>query len=359
MPYIVDEIRENLRLLAANFVVASGVERTSNKAVSCLWSGPQKQYAYFQERIFGSNPVSLRHAGRRPLHMLDHLLSKHDCSFATVVLRQPLARIVARDSDFCLPLWIDCEIALSSERLYAKSVSMRDELRKIRKYELTWQLAETTDALEFFYERAYLPTVSSSHGSAVLPASKSKRLKLRESGELELINVLRDGRFIAGITIDYRDETPTLRDIGVLDGAAEIKRLGAITAANVFAMDYLAKKGHGKVRFGLSRSFLDDGVLNYKRKFTPVVRSGSRDCVLLRIRRLEAGTRSMLRASACVSWQHGRLHRTYFRDLSDNSGEQSRRHRSEWQFGIDPEAVFDVSGPNIRRMSQGEHLAVA
>jgi len=291
--------------------------------------------------------------------MLDRLLSKYDCSFATVVLRESLAGILVRESDFCLPLWIDCEISLCGERLYAKSVSMRDELRKIRKYELTWQLADTIDALEFFYERAYLPTVSSSHGSAVLPASTSKRLQLCQSGELELINVLRDGRFIAGITIDYREKTPTLRDIGVLDGAAEIKKLGAITAANVFAMDYLAEKGFRKVRFGLSRSFLDDGVLNYKRKFTPVVSSGSRDCVLLRINRLDAATRSMLRASACVSWQRGRLHRTYFRDTSDRSGEQPRPHRSEWQFGIDLESVFDVSGSRIRRIPPGEQLAVA
>ena len=168
---------------------------------------------------------------------------------------------------------------------------------------------------------------------------------------MELLQVLRQGEVIAGVTIDYDSSVPALRDSGVLEGSDEIKKTGAISAAYLFAMDYLVSKSHPKVWFGLSRSYLDDGVLNYKRKFRPIVTSGSDDYVLMRVRQLDEATRSMLCSSPCISWRDGQLQRTYFRDAqADGQASGSKKKSKIWQFGLDAELIYDASGDSLQQV---------
>ena len=168
---------------------------------------------------------------------------------------------------------------------------------------------------------------------------------------MKLLQVMRDNQFLAGVAIDFDGDDPTLRDSGVLNGSSEIKKTGAISASYLFAMDYLASKGYSSVSFGLSRSFLDDGVLNYKRKFRPIITTGTDDGILMRIRNLDEPTRSMLRTSPCLTWQDRILHRTYFRDPAENQpGRQNRNNRGGWLFGIDAESVVDVSGDVLAKL---------
>ena len=343
-----DKVRGLFRLIAAKFVVLTGIQKGGDTPITFLWSGSEKHLAYFQKRIFGSNDVSLKRIGRRPMMMMDSLLSKFDCSFGAIILRREVVPVLEQPGDIRLPLWVNCDVNLCAERTYAKAESLRADLSRIRKNQLTWTVSSERNDFEFFFEKMYLPTVMSSHGRAALPTSQSKRLQQIKSGTMELIQVMRDGQFIAGVTIDYRENVPALRDGGVLDGSREIRNIAAITATYLFAMDYLASKGYPKVGIGLSRSFLDDGVLNYKRKYRPVVTTGSDENILIQIRHLDDSTRSMLCSSPCMSYQSGELHRTYFRDESrEHPRRRERENRGNWLFGLDSELVFDVSGESV------------
>jgi len=341
-----------IRLFAAEFFVVRGVEKGSNSTVSVLWSGTKQQLAYFQNRIFGCNSVAISRVGRRPMVLTDSLMTQFDCSFCVIILKQQYLWLLRRPDDFCLPLWVHCYVPLTNEREYAKSDSLRGDLRHIRNNKLTWTLSETQDDFNFFYEKIYVPTITDSHGRSALTASYENRLHKFKTGTMKLLQVIRDDQVVAGVTIDFQDNVPTLRDSGVLNGSQEIKKTGAISATYLFAMDYLASKGYPNVCFGASRSFLDDGVLNYKRKFRPVINTGSDDDVLMRIRSLDEPTRSMLRDSPCLTWQERKLHRTYFRDPNgDCSEKQDRKNRGDWRFGIDAESVFDVSGDALRLLT--------
>ena len=117
--------------------------------MSFLWSGSEEHLGYFQKRIFGSNSVSLERIGRRPMMMLDSLLSKFDCSFGAIILRREVVPVLERPGDVSLPLWVNCDINLCAERAYAKSESLRGGLRKIRKSQLTWRVSSERDDFEF------------------------------------------------------------------------------------------------------------------------------------------------------------------------------------------------------------------
>jgi len=345
-------LRRIIRFFAAEYFVVRGAEKGSDSPVSVLWSGTQQQLAYFQDRIFGCNSVAISRVGRRPMVLTDSLMTQFDCSFCVIILKQQFVSLLRRPRDFCLPLWVHCIVPLNDEREYAKSDSLREDLRHIRNAKLSWKLSEKLDDFDFFYENIYVPTITASHGRSALPASYENRLHKFRSGTMKLLQVTRDDQFVAGVTIDFENDVPTLRDSGVLNGSPEIKKTGAMSATYLFAMDYLASKGYPNVCFGASRSFLDDGVLNYKRKFRPVISTGSDDDVLMRIHSLDEPTRSMLRDSPCLTWQDRKLHRTYFRDPSENHSEhQNRKNRGDWRFGIDAESVFDVSGDALRLLT--------
>jgi hypothetical protein len=284
--------------------------------------------------------------------LADRLMKRFDCSFCVIAVEQQFVPLVRRDGDFLLPLWVNCDVPLTDQREYAKSPSIRADIRNISDNKFTWKLSDKRDDFDFFFEKIYVPTVTISHGRAALTASYENRLRKFKAGTMKLLQVMRDDEFLAGVAIDFDGGVPTLRDSGVLNGSSELKKTGAISATYLFAMDYLASTGYSNVSFGLSRSFLDDGVLNYKRKFRPIITTGSNDGVLMRIRRLDEPTRSMLRDSPCLTWQDNMLHRTYFRDpTEDHSERQSRKVRSKWSFGIDAESVFDVSGDALRELT--------
>jgi len=344
-------LRRVIRFSAAKFVVVRGAEKGSELPVSVLWSGTEQQLAYFQDRIFGCNSVALNRIGRRPMILTDSLMTRFNCSFCVIVVERQFVSLVRRPGDFILPLWVDCEVPLNDEREYARSESIRGDLRHIRNNKFTWKLSDSQDDFDFFFEKIYVPTVTVSHGRSALTAAYENRLRKFQSGTMKLLQVMRDDQFLAGVAIDFDGNEPILRDSGVLNGSSEVKKTGAISATYLFAMDYLASKGYSKVSFGLSRSFLDDGVLNYKRKFRPVITTGSDEGVLMRIRSLDEPTRSMLRASPCLTWQDHVLHRTYFRDPTEDLSErQSRKNRGKWRFGIDAESVIDVSGDVLGKL---------
>jgi hypothetical protein len=352
MEFLRATLRRVIRFSAAKFFVLTGVEKGSNSLVSVLWSGTEQQLAYFQDRIFGCNSVTLTRIGRRPMILADRLMKRFDCSFCVVIVEQQFVSHVQRHGDFLLPLWVNCDVPLNDKKEYAKSASVRDDIRHISDNKFTWKLSDRQEDFDFFFEKIYVPTITTSHGRAALTASYENRLRKFKTGTMKLLQVMRDDQFLAGVAIDFDGGVPTLRDSGVLNGSPGLKKTGAISATYLFAMDYLASKGYSNVSFGLSRSFLDDGVLNYKRKFRPIITTGSNDGVLMRIRRLDEPTRSMLRDSPCLTWQDHMLHRTYFRDpTEDHSEQQSRKIRSKWRFGIDAESVFDVSGDAIRELT--------
>jgi hypothetical protein len=351
-----NHLRELLRPFVTKFIVAKGPAKGTESTVSLFWSGTAEHLAYFQTRVFSDGNAAIRRIGRRPISMLRNMLAKSDPSLGAVVLNRRLADRISRPEDLVIPLWVDCRVDLDEERKYAESKSLRVDLRNIRKNELVWRISSAQKDLDYFYEQIYLPTITASHGRAALLANRVERLKLFERGEMELLLVERDSKVIAGVTIDYRQQEPVLRDSGVLGGSLELKKTGAIAALNLFSMDHLASRGYRAVGFGMSRSFLDDGVLTFKRKFRPIIRPGSEQCLLVRTGRLNSATRTILRSSSCITWQGPELHRTYFRDAaSQSSSPIDRKSRSDWHFGIENESIIDISGETMRTAARQEN----
>jgi len=347
-------IRKKLRKLVLPFWVLRGRERHSGEPLSVLWAGSKSHLAYLKGRLFETNFLDAKFVGHRPLFMTNWLLRSHACQVGVSLVKQISSSEPKLETDFRVPLWNECEIIFDKNNTTAKAGELLREVNKSLKNGLSGRICTRPGDLEWFFENIYLPSVTSSHGEAALPTSVERRLQQLADGTIELVQIVREGEVIAGTLIDYRGEVPVLKEIGVLHGSKEIKKLGAITATNVFAMDHVRAKGYARINFGLTRSFLNDGGLMYKRKFRPVVVSASDESLSFRICAIDPAVRSMLRFGSCVSWQNGKLSRTYFRDSARQSTEQVKRApRSEWKFGIAFQTVYDIAGDRLERVESG------
>jgi hypothetical protein len=339
------EIGDALRLFSAPTSIIDGIEQHSRRKMKVLYAGCAKHRDFIATKIFGSQIERISDTGRKPILFADREVA--NTSADVFVATGPTSQLltIRRESDLCIPWWIDCTVSATEIINGPRSRGLQRDLGKVRKNDLRYEKADSEEDVRFFYDRIYTPTVLQSHGKEALPSSLASRLAQWASGKAELLKIYQNKDVIGGVMIDLRDEVPSLRDIGVLDGDRSLKNMGVVTAANFFGIEHLARQGYDEVGMGLSRCFLDNGVLQYKLKWRPVFREPSRGGFLIRIPALNEASRAFLNSLDCISMSSTGLVRARFEAFEDGTyighekpGNPSVVHgvaRSRW---------YDISG---------------
>ena len=279
-----DMTRRIARLFASRTWQFDGRERLSGHPMRVIYAGPETQREYVIGKILEAGSARQTDLGRRSLLALDSLSRRHAADVMVIAGSGSICAPVRKPGDVVAPWWIDCSIDVRRIVHGPRKKALANDLRKLRRAEFKYRRAPGTDELRFFYERIYRPTIIGSHGGSALPSSFEQRKTQVASGEAELLFVTREDEVVGGILIDYREAMPALRDVGALDGRPDLKKLGVISAANYFGFKHLEEAGHEQVSMGLSRPFVDDGVMTYKRKWQPRLTRPSDEVFLIRIR---------------------------------------------------------------------------
>ena len=355
MKNIVRILGRAVRFLLPQMWYIEGPEETTGESLALIWCGSRKQQAYMINRIFGTSAIEQRRIGRRPIMLLDHLQESHNCSLAIVAGPQQILSFLSREEDFCVPWWIDAELDLDeAQESMGRPKSLKEDLRRVRNNQLGYTVSKDAANYRYYYDRFYVPTITGSHGAAALLSSFDERWQEIDSGGAEVMFVTMDEKPIGGLILNYRNEIPALRDIGILDGNKEILKTGVISAAHYFAMTHLKEQGFERVCLGLSRCFLNDGVLTYKQKWKPTLMESSQESFMFRVSRLNNASRSFLRSSSYVAEQDGGIHFAFFAaNDEDARANESQLTRLSSIYGIDAYSSIDVSGqrPQLQRAS--------
>ncbi|MDH3439491.1 MAG: GNAT family N-acetyltransferase [Gammaproteobacteria bacterium] len=344
-----------ISLLVPKMWLIEGNERITGKPLSVLWCGPIVQQAYMLTRIFGVKAPDRHYLGRRPVILLKHLLKRYGCSLGVVAgPDQLLTRLRQRD-DIEVSWWIGSEVDIAAVLDPDDHPhSLKDDLRRVRKNGLEFRCATDAESYRRFYDNYYLPTIVASHGAAALPSDFDTRWSRIMKGEAELVWVMRGDEPICGMVVCYDDSVPILRDIGIKNGDKALRKTGAITAAYYFALQRIEARGFDRARLGLSRPFLNDGVLTFKEKFRPELTGTSQESFLIRINSLCDASRSFLSKSSFIGEAEGELRVTL---IAANDDDYKARvpllHRLSSIYGINACSYIDVSGrrPRIRKAS--------
>jgi hypothetical protein len=184
------------------------------------------------------------------------------------VRQLPAARSVV------LPFRINMMLDINAEAVHSSvSGNERRQFAKLRRSR-GWTCEVGTDLpdLQFFYRRMHLPTMASRHGEEA--RSTDWDIALHALFRHGLVLFVREGdRRVAGVLARLEDGGRTLwmRLLGVLDGAEEHYRSGAVKAVYYLTMEWAAEHGVTRVNFSGGDPFPGQGVYQFKRRLHPTV----------------------------------------------------------------------------------------
>lgn len=184
------------------------------------------------------------------------------------VRRLPAARSVV------LPFRINMTLGIDAEAVHrGVSGNERRQFAKLRRsHGWTCEAGTEPADLEFFYRRMHLPTMASRHGEEA--RSTDWDIARRALFRHGLVLFVREGdRRVAGVLARLEDGGRMLRMrlLGVLDGAGEHYRSGAVKAVYYLTMEWAAEHGVTRVDFSGGDPFPGKGVYQFKRRLHPTV----------------------------------------------------------------------------------------
>lgn len=195
----------------------------------------------------------------------------HDCSLMIIEAHRGFRRFYENESSFYVPCWIGGEVDISFEAIseikgsLRKNKTLSNDLRKIRKYKLDFEVTNDLSHFHVFYYEMYLPFILDSHDDCAV--INDYDFMKREFMNCDLLLIKSGEEYIAGTMISYSKKGPRLWFVGVKDSNKKYLHGGAIAATYYYGIKYLKEKGYRKMNIGLTRAFLKDGVLHYKKKW--------------------------------------------------------------------------------------------
>lgn len=165
---------------------------------------------------------------------------------------------------YIIPEWARMKINIdrSISDICSKSATdFRDVKRRIRKYNLSYEMINRADSFEYFKKKFYLPYISKRHGKEawiedlnVIGNSASQLMAIKENEDI-----------VGEVLIRKTDDSLYLMLMGLLDGNEEHRRHGVIGAIYYFGIIEGQKQGCRYLDVGGSRPFLTDGLTKYKK----------------------------------------------------------------------------------------------
>jgi hypothetical protein len=219
---------------------------------------------------------SVSAAEQRPPPWRQMLRAAHRPTADLLVLgcsRERVRRLPATRS-VVLPFRITMMLDINAEAVHSGvSGNERRQFAKLRRsHDWTCEVGTDLADLQFFYRLMHLPTMAARHGEQARSADWD--IALHALFLHGLVLFVREGdRRVAGVLARLEDGGRTLwmRLLGVLDGAGEHYRSGAVKAVYYLTMEWAAEHGVTRVNFSGGDPFPGQGVYQFKRRLHPTV----------------------------------------------------------------------------------------
>ncbi len=295
--------------------IATGDERNSRIPLSIVHNAnDDKSLNYLLELAFGDS-FQERCLGRIWLWKIPKVIAKigQDCSLMIVQGHNPHRKLLGSNNYFYIPNWLFGEVDIPSDPTVTKDSSLKSDLRRIRKNSLQFEVTQDEQHFDDFYHNMYVPYIERAHSkSAYINSYDYMRAEFQNC---ELLVVTKEEKRIAGLLITYEKAEPRLWSLGIRDANPEYLKVGAVGALFYFSMCYLNEKGFEKVNFGQSRAFLNDGVFQYKKKWSQRIVGTSRDGFALKVLSYTDAAKTFLKENPFIFESDGSLQGAIFVDV--------------------------------------------
>lgn len=284
-------LKEFIAVLRSGVWILEGNEAVSGKPLKILFVGSEKQQAHISILAFGGK-LTEHYSGKLYFWRIVYLLyaKRSRCDIAIIEGTRLHRLLYKKTDDFFLPIWLKTRVAIP---LLVTSHSYKEDIRRIRKSGLSYEITRESDKIDDFYHNMYRPSVNASHGESTIEIGYENMMRLFQRDKCVLLLVIKEGISIAGVLIILGD-LPRLWAIGVHNNDPAYRKCSANTATYHFAAQYLTEQGYQAMHMGMSRGFLNDGILQYKNKFDQRVTGHDNTGFVLKVIHTTAATDSFL-----------------------------------------------------------------
>jgi hypothetical protein len=242
-----------------------GRERESGTPLAVIFAGQLESKNYIAHLVFAEPPRE-NALGRRWIWRLLPRNQSNESVDLRVIELESRERGRFRDRyRACIPCWVGGEIDLAAAVAHIReSKNAKEDLRRIRRDQIEYEVTRSEQAFEHFYVNMYLPYIETVYGDRAFSMSHAEMTSMRDRSELFIVKI--KGVAVAGLIIVYENGRPRAWSLGVKDGNRAYVKAGALRALDYLLISYLAENDHATVHMGASRPFLKDGVLRHKRR---------------------------------------------------------------------------------------------
>jgi len=231
---------------------------------------------YILDRLYADKPT-MKRLGKvfigKVKSQIESGIPKAD--LVLVGIDEIFSRFLSRQGFEVIPEWVMFKLDLARPLPTGKrNKRLQENLRKIRKYEYSFEVTREPTKLEYFYHHMYLSHAAKKYGELSLVGGFRHVWKIFEKGGLLLVN--RGNECIAGFLIQIDDKNISVRYSGVKDGKIEYVSQGALAACYYFAISWAKDKGYDCVYFGHCRPFFNDGVFLHKKTWGMAIMKSNR-----------------------------------------------------------------------------------
>jgi len=262
-----------LKFIKPNVWVLDCQTKSAKKSLRILYIGTQREKDYFTKTTLKYN-YSEKHIGKSFFWSLYYIVDNNKYNASLIVIEGTfLERYLYKSmKDFFVPFWT---YTVTDLPLKVTNQSAKSDMRKVQKNKLEYIVTNDSKMIDNFYYNMHKPMIQTRHGDGAYDFLYDEVKETMGRKHNELLLIKKDDTFISGVLMKGSSEIPELWKNGIAD--LKYWDNGAISAIYIFASEYLAKKGCEKISFGLVRSFLNDGLLLYKKKWnTALSVSGKR-----------------------------------------------------------------------------------
>ena len=257
--------------LRLSVFLLEGKEKWGHESLTTLFLGDETGILFLSDLLYSGEPKK-ESLGKvlfwRFKSRINLGLPKGDLVF--INMDGFFSRFLSHQGFIIIPGWILCMLDLSKQFPEAwnlsksKNKSLRENLRAFRRHNYSYEMTQDPAKFEYFYHQMYLPYATKRFEELTFAASFHDMVRLFKKGQLLLVKKGDD--YVSGIMlVRLSRDTIFAHSLGITEGNIEYLKTGALTAVYYFGILWAQERGFKWMDFGHCRSFLKDGVFNYKK----------------------------------------------------------------------------------------------
>lgn len=355
------ELSGSVRLYKADALLVEGIERSTGRPITSFYLGHFDNFAFVFGRMYSDFRVVEKRKGVNSLWVrrwIEQCGEGAELLFLDVELL--FCKLVPEHEFIQIPQWVrqkydvpdTWEGVLGSFRKNTK----RTDLRKVRKFGLSYRLIKSEDEFRNFYHHMYVPYLRSRFGDEALIESQRKVMHQCRKGEL--LQILRGDSVVAAAAIHVLGNRLAWVWVGQPDGIEEELSRGAFSAMYYYTILHAFECGCRRVDFFGSRPLLNDGLFRFKRKWGTFMEDSPvpRGDILLKPLSMTEGIQGFFRANPFIVRRgDGLVGQLLVDGMATSSEELEHLYLQLYTEGLQSMRFFSISGfpPEAKSWADG------